>query len=417
MTIESLYTKSIEDGSIRHLELHYDTDAMNPRDPSEYHNLGKIISFKSDFTGDENCNLYPGEWLQDMTGHSNDSELNTEKYFKELSKDFYIMPITLHIYSSADGIHLSVWDTETFNDRDESNCDGFVYVRKDNPEILEYLKENGQEKTDEWIKNVLKGEVDIYQKWCRGEVYGVSCDEYNPENKEWNDINSYWTFYADDNETLYNSLRSFAIESGMINENDSIIDNKNIRQELDKFDNIDYVKPLFFNEAKKLLPDYNNNPEYAFITQLKIWAATPANNNRADMIKEYMGYFKDKKDFTFELLKGFDYKIDLTNLHQVAAHILPAEDIDHHHSDLYLDSSEKSDWLINQFAKTDNHSKLMNLNNGKGDGVFFNTFKNQLNGKKAYDIFGAYSPIVADSMKKTKAKESQEHKKDVGISR
>lgn len=51
----------------------------------------------------------------------------------------------------------------------------------------------------EEVEEILKSEVELYDKYLKGEVYGFSIVEYDEKyGNEYDKIESYWGFYGDD---------------------------------------------------------------------------------------------------------------------------------------------------------------------------------------------------------------------------
>lgn len=336
-------------------------------------------------------------------------EALTEKdiYNKWKETKVCVLPIGVYEHSG-----ISCHETsEDFNQYDELRCDGLIYVEKDNEEIQ--MMKNGFEttkngetvfekpKSEEEIKELAekncRNEIELYNSYLTGQVFVVNRSEYNPVTRDFED-NWCGGFFGSDG-----NYESMCRDAGMADteEKYDIGYEASLCKELDTED---FVKKLFFEEAKKLLPDYNDNPEMAFITQLKLWEHS-SNRDRADRIKNIMSHFIDKKDFNFELIKNMDVKVNAANLHLLATKILPEEDISHHASDLYIARSPKADWLKAQMTKS--YSKLMRA----GDSAFFSTFKDNITGKASYDFGLCYSEEVAAKNRKRPSEEWDKYKK------
>lgn len=65
----------------------------------------------------------------------------------------------------------------------------------------------------------------------------------------------------------------------------------------------------------------------------------------------------------------------------------PPEDIHHYYSDLYVYVTELTTKIITEWANDNGYSDNLR------DGVFVQTFKDQITGRKMYDIFFEYIPF------------------------
>lgn len=66
----------------------------------------------------------------------------------------------------------------------------------------------------------------------------------------------------------------------------------------------------------------------------------------------------------------------------------PPEDIDHHYSDLYVYVTPLTTKVITEWADENGYD------NNLCDGVFVKTFKDQITGRKMYDIAFQYIPSL-----------------------
>lgn len=91
------------------------------------------------------------------------------------------------------GISISTHD---FNDRWDSGCVGAVYVLKSG------LEKAGFTFKDNWenvAKGIVEDEVEYYDQYLRGEVYGYRL--YEMDGNDLNEADSCWGFYGDDPRT------------------------------------------------------------------------------------------------------------------------------------------------------------------------------------------------------------------------
>jgi hypothetical protein len=141
------------------MEIFQDEDPANPR--TEWDNLGTMVCFHGRYNlGDE---------------HDYDSnDFDTwEELKKQIIKDedpAVILPIYLYDHS---GITIS---TSPFGCRWDSGQIGFIYLSKQRARE-EYGFKRMSAKMKERITNYLDGEVDTYDQYLTGEVYGFDIME------------------------------------------------------------------------------------------------------------------------------------------------------------------------------------------------------------------------------------------------
>lgn len=141
-----------------------------PESPREWDNLGAMICFHGRYNlGDEH-------------------NLEVEDLLEEVETAAVALPLYLYDHSS---ISMSTSRQYPFNCPWDSSQVGYIYVTKEEAlsnydSFWKYLTKRRIKK----IKDYLQSEVDIYDQYLRGEVYG-----YIVENKEGEDIDSCWGFY------------------------------------------------------------------------------------------------------------------------------------------------------------------------------------------------------------------------------
>lgn len=148
-----------------------------------------------------------------------------------LKSDVVILPIFVFEHS---GISISVSD---FGDKWDHGQAGWIYTTKEKvKEMLinwgaKYKDKNGnmidvtEENWREAATENLKGEIETYNMYLTGEVYGIIIEEYNAEDDDWERTDSCWGFFngkwgdeliqevASDfgvSETLYDDMESVA---------------------------------------------------------------------------------------------------------------------------------------------------------------------------------------------------------------
>lgn len=153
----------------------------SPESPREWDNVGTMVCFHNRYN------------LGDKTNLNQDSFNSWEElkeYLVEELKAEVILPLRLYDHS---GISISCGTEYPFNDRWDSGCVGFIYVTKDK------LNEEGINKED--AEKRLKGEVETYDQYLNGDIYGFQlveltnckCCSHNGEVE----LDSCWGFYGD----------------------------------------------------------------------------------------------------------------------------------------------------------------------------------------------------------------------------
>lgn len=143
-----------------------DENPLNPRE--EYDNLCTMVCFHSRY------NL----------GDKHDFDIESIKEFVK-RKDVFSLPLYLYDHS---GITIS---TTPFSCRWDSGQVGYIYIERDT-----FLKEFGfkkmTKKAKERLNNILTGEVEEYDSYLTGDVYG-----FIVEDEEGDTIESCWGFNGD----------------------------------------------------------------------------------------------------------------------------------------------------------------------------------------------------------------------------
>lgn len=173
------------------------------------------------------------EWLVDDIIDS----MNTPDKWKLLEKNGYVY-LNIHCYEHS-GITISCSNGYPYNDRWDGGQCGWIYTTK--KEVIgcggmirgksgKYIKvtdKNWKQAAYLWMK----GEVEIYDQYLQGDVYGYICDEldaddqaslespmgelFDEEGLTWNeDVDSCWGFYSRE---WGNSLFEYIMENGIGN--------------------------------------------------------------------------------------------------------------------------------------------------------------------------------------------------------
>ena len=161
------------------IEVHYDEDPSNPRD---WDNLGTMVLFWNRYNlGDEKT---------DPTGEYKMSKEEAQEFCNR--KDIISLPIFVYEHS---GITIRTSNAGyPFNDRFDAGCGGYIYITKEKIR-KEYGWKNITKKRAEQIAKYLEGEVETYDEYLTGQVYGFICKD---ENGEEIDEGSCWGFLGYD---------------------------------------------------------------------------------------------------------------------------------------------------------------------------------------------------------------------------
>jgi hypothetical protein len=146
-------------------KIFYDTDPQSPRD---WDNLGTIVAWHRRYKlGDEQPKEDPKE------------------YRSKLPKDVILLPVYLYDHS---GITIN---TTGFSCPWDSGQVGFIYVTRERIR-QEYSCKRISKKRLESVKRHLDAEIETYDTYLRGEVYG-----YVREGKDYSEVDSCWGFFGE----------------------------------------------------------------------------------------------------------------------------------------------------------------------------------------------------------------------------
>jgi hypothetical protein len=186
-----------------------------PESPKEWDNLCTMTCWHSRYDlGDKHTFDDPYELMQhlylDATGKhwidDHDSECWQDVY-KALKETDLILIKQLNVYEHS-GMTISTSNGYPYNDRWDSYPVGFVYVTKKTIflECAGITEENWKERADKY----LEGEVETYDQYLRGDVYGFTltktvieqdicphCGEVIREYEDEVEEDSCWGFYGD----------------------------------------------------------------------------------------------------------------------------------------------------------------------------------------------------------------------------
>lgn len=151
----------------------------NPESPREWDNLGVMICAHKRYS-------------------LGDIQIKSEDELKEhLDKAVIALPLNLYDHS---GITMSVKNDYPYNDQWDAGQVGYIYVTKDKL-LKEFDQKRLSKKLIEKAKRILINEVETYDQYLRGDIYGFMVSELktcdmNEEHKE--HLDSCWGFYGSD---------------------------------------------------------------------------------------------------------------------------------------------------------------------------------------------------------------------------
>lgn len=225
-----------KDGNKYKLTVEQEDYAESPR---EWSNLATMVCWHRRYNlGDKHQYNDMHEMLEDLAdkaGVEYDEDINSPNLMTKLAPYYLIKPLYLYDHS---GITMSTSDGYPYNDRWDAGVVGFAYISKndvfnncveyvfdDNGERIkiEHKHDNGQStysfKTtpiteENWRRRaseVIDNEVEVYDMYLRGDVYGYMlekeviieekcphCNEIIKTYTEWQKEDSCWGFYGDD---------------------------------------------------------------------------------------------------------------------------------------------------------------------------------------------------------------------------
>ena len=155
-----------------HILIKYDDTSGDFETPRDWGNLGTMYCWHRNYElGDKHPykNCTPDEMLE---------------IIKEDEGDTFMLPVYLYDHS---GLRMS---TGSFNDRWDSGQVGFIYVSKKKVRE-EYSCKRITKKLEEKVYKILEAEVETYDQYLSGQVYGFVVEDENE-----NVLDSCWGFYG-----------------------------------------------------------------------------------------------------------------------------------------------------------------------------------------------------------------------------
>jgi len=198
------------------IKITQDEEPMNPR--TEWDNLGTMVVFWNNYNlGDKHTHPDSHGMLDLDKYYPNGFKMDKEEA-QEFSNSKDIISIPLYIYEHG-GLAMSSGSGGCFSDQWDAGCAGYLYITKEKIR-KEYGWKNLTKKRIEETIERLKGEVETYDQYLQGAVYGFTIEK-DDEEIELEDV-SCWGFFGYDNR-----------KSGLLDEAEGAIDNA-IKDELDK---------------------------------------------------------------------------------------------------------------------------------------------------------------------------------------
>jgi hypothetical protein len=161
------------------IKIEQDDDPVNPR--TEYDNVGKMVCWHSHYSlGDEQPRCSPDEYLHQMMWEREDrlhgkripDNIKQEDLQAYIDKHFVVLPLYCYDHS---GLSMS---PRPFGCPWDSGGVGFIYVESESKEYDD-------------LESGLKGEVETYDQYLRGDIWG-----YTIETSDGEVLDSCWGFYG-----------------------------------------------------------------------------------------------------------------------------------------------------------------------------------------------------------------------------
>ena len=208
---ESPFTMVDSEGVKYTLKVEQDDIAESPR---RWNNVCTMICFHGRYDlGDnhdyDDSDEFFNDILCNICGMSADDieELPTREKYRLAKESDKVYFKDLNLYDHS-GLTISTSSAYPYNDRWDAGCVGWIYVSKERmfKECMGITEENWQERADK----ILEGEVETYDLYLRGDVYGYiltkhvveqeicpHCSEVIREYEEEVEEDSCWGFYGD----------------------------------------------------------------------------------------------------------------------------------------------------------------------------------------------------------------------------
>lgn len=179
---------------------------LEPQDPREWDNIGTMACWHRRYDlGDTNGpellkeavradKSYKEAW--DDYGSNHFKDLDDPKTLVETAKRLGFVMLPLYLYDHS-GLTMN---TTGFRCPWDSGQVGVIFATR-NKVREEYSAKKVGSKILERVKKYLRGEVETYDQYLRGVVYGFKIVEVDEDGDETEVLDSCWGFYGDDPET------------------------------------------------------------------------------------------------------------------------------------------------------------------------------------------------------------------------
>lgn len=267
-------------------------------------------------------NLAPKNWFnytEDSIHAFNrlDDLTESQLFDKWAQTKLCVIPINFFEHSGITVHEAAVRKTlRAANDRDDGDVynDGFIYIDKDNQEVLNELKGEARDsegkvyntwkaKTSEEVKNWaeenLRSEIKTYASYLEGDVHSLEVEEFNRETLDWDILENQscsMVFGSD----LKSELKSLGYKI------DNVLTEEQIKQLLNT-PTPEFKKACwneFIESVRKALPEFDNKPEYASAAVLYSMNQKGSLELNKKALNEYMKEIGcDSREKTVSVLK------------------------------------------------------------------------------------------------------------------
>lgn len=198
------YTVKIAENETHVLKIIQDSDADSPR--VDYGNAGTMYCWHKRYNlGDKHDYSEPRDFLEDVVGELTDmdyryiQEMSSEELINVLKDNAIVLPLFLYDHS---GITMN---TTGFSCQWDSGQIGYTYMTHET-----VVKEFGSLDIEK-AEGLLKAEVETYDQYLRGEIYGFVLQEKTKceccKSIDIETVDSCWGFYGLDH--LESELKSY----------------------------------------------------------------------------------------------------------------------------------------------------------------------------------------------------------------
>lgn len=200
-------TKTIE--TKLKLKVMYDESAINPLENKEEFAgiMGRFICWSKKYSLGHKHNFedkvdlfkelaykYHSDEVKKLDEALNSNKITFGSYVCRLeqiiytSEDVYILPLFLYDHG---GLTVSA---VRFPSKWDSSLVGYVYTTKDALDSIGCVYNSRED-----VEDILKSDIQLYDEYVKGEVYGFSIVEYDEKyGNEYGEIESSWGFYGSD---------------------------------------------------------------------------------------------------------------------------------------------------------------------------------------------------------------------------